>query len=171
MKSNQMPQTIEVLVKGSIDNLIKDQFDGVKRVYLIQNLKKKRDLLLYIIGKLQKVLPQNNKFVFEAKYYIGYRNKRIDIAIWNGKTLFLCKLVNQNAKIDNGAIYLDLIINNVKQKLHIKNIAGCIICKEIINKNSIVHIKRILTNRIIFLSLKDIFKTVKINSLFDVVVV
>lgn len=172
MIRSKLPQKMEVLVKGSIDSIINNKFDGLKRIYLLQNTNKNVDVLLRIIAKLQKVLSKDTKIVFEAKYRMGYRDKRIDIAIWNNKNLILCKFVSDRTKIDKGALYLDAIISRVREKLDAKkSISGCVISKNILGKIFLMRINKILTNKVIFVRLEDIFKAVKLESIFGASVI
>lgn len=168
MTNTELPAIIHILVKGSIENLVKNIFDGAKRTYLVQDFKTRERIILYIINKLRKLLPQNNQFVFEAKYSMGFRNRRIDIAIWDKKNLLLCKLIENSSKLDRGTIYLDSIISHIKGSLNKKNVVGCIISKEVLNMDTANHIKKILKNEFIFCNLNNIFELTKLDSLFEI---
>lgn len=168
MTDDNLPIKIKVPVKGSIESLIKGRFNGMERVYLVRDLEKKGNLLLHIVDRLQKILPGGTKFIFEAKYSMGFRNKRIDIAVWDKKDFLLCKLVGKNSEIDKRAIYLDSIITHIKTHLDIENVIGCIIFKEIFDKNIIMHIEKVLTNRFIFVKLEDIWNSANLCSLSEV---
>jgi len=166
MTNDKFP--IKIPVKGSIESLIKGRFDGIERFYLVNDSTKKGNLLIIIIDKLQKKIPKDTVIIYEAKYSMGFRNKRIDIAIWNQKSLLLCKLVNKSSGIDKGAVYLDTIITHIKSHLGIDNIVGCIICRNSPAKTTLMHIRKILTNKFIFVQSEDILKSVSLNSLPEI---
>jgi len=168
MIENKLSKKLTVLTNGSIENLLKNKFDGVKRVYLIRNRDSTLDILLMIINALKESLPDGNKFIFQAKYSMGYRNKRIDIAIWDKKRLFLCKLIRSKLKFDKEAIYLDQIISHLKYNLSFDIVYGCLICEEKIDRSFIKHIKKILVNSFVFLQAEDILKTHRLYTLSEI---
>lgn len=144
---------IKLITNATVESLIKKTPDGLEKSYLLVDNKNRVNRIIHIANELNK--NSNGLLSIEAKYKYGFRNVRIEIAFFDG-ALFLIKIVNNFRKIDKESIKLNSIISKMKSDYKNIQIFGCIILDCLCQKNIIDNVKKLLTNKFIFVDINKI---------------
>ena len=151
-----MPKIINIKTKGNIKSLIENNFNGLETNFIVKDkLRVKRDKILNLIAYLKDNLLGYD-FIYEGKINYGFRNKRIDVVIYNNPVLFLGNY-SELKKADKKAVHLDQIIDLEKNKKEYgkTKICGCLFLEGDLSKNVIDNIRNLLNNEFIFLNIND----------------
>lgn len=151
-----MAKIINLKTKGDISSLVTKEFNGIVTKFLIPDVQRiKKDKLLRILSEITEALS-GYEIVYNGKIDYGYRNKRIEIAIFKEPFLFIGCLSDYK-KLDSAALEIDKVIDEEKNKSMYKNIniIGCIFLEDSIEEKIIESVRGIVANRFIFISLKD----------------
>ena len=150
-----LPKKVNIVIGCSLDELINGSFNSHRRDYLVQTLKDKNDIVMTIADYFDK--DKSISYSVNAGYRFGFRAKRIEIALWFNKTLYLCKVVKNIVKIDQAVLGLDLIANDIIEKEKINSKIVIIYTGNLGDKLK-QNIKKIATNKILFLPFSAILK-------------
>lgn len=161
-----MVEIINILTKTNVEDVINERQVGEIRKFIIQPVpKSKRDKIIYIIKRIKEELD-NFQIIFECKIKFGFRDKRIEITLYNGKYLFICSLSNLK-KIDKDAIGMDIILTHLKKNYGNNNlqIEGIIFYEGNIDIAVFTSITKLLSNDITFIPYG--YKTLKEYGVFN----
>lgn len=151
-----MAKIINLKTKGDISSLVTKEFNGIVTKFLIPDMPRtKKDKLLRILSVITETLSEY-EIVYNGKIDYGYRNKRIEIAIFKEPFLFIGCLSDYK-KLDSAALEIDKVIGEEKSKGVYENIniIGCIFLEDSVEEKIIESVRGIVANRFIFINLKD----------------
>lgn len=109
-----IPGKINIAKNASIDSLINGVFDGKYEDCLVNDLSDKKDLILLLAFMIWQ--KYSHLYSVEATYALGFRSKRIEIAVQIGNKIILCKVVKNKNKLDKEAMDLDVVAMDIKKK-------------------------------------------------------
>lgn len=151
-----MPKVITIKTKGDLSTLITENFNGVSTKFLVPDIiQSKKDKLLHLFSTIIDNLTDFDT-VYEGKINYGFRNKRIEIAIFKKPYLFIGELSNSK-KIDANTLEIDKVIEQEKNNSEYENIniIGCMFIENEIDNSIIESISKLVNNEFIFLNVEN----------------
>jgi len=148
-----MSKIITLKTKGYLSTIITENFNGISTKFLVPDiLQSKKDKLLQLFSTIIDNLP-DFEIVYEGKINYGFRNKRIEIAIYKKPFLFIGELSNSK-KIDVNTLEIERVINQEKNNPEYENIniIGCMFTENKIDKSIIESITQLVNNEFIFIN-------------------
>lgn len=160
-----MPKIIELKCKGDIESLIKDEFNGEIRQFIVTDLpSNKREKLIKLLSVLIDEL-RGFEILFEGKIKYAFRDKRIDVVLYKKPKLFLGQFTNPK-KLDEKVLVIDNLVGSQKKKKAFRNmsIIGCLFTDKELHKRVAVSLENLAKNELLLININDSGVTEKINN-------
>ncbi|MFN0200408.1 MAG: hypothetical protein ACKVTZ_02755 [Bacteroidia bacterium] len=150
--------------KSDIDSLITEEFNGVTQKFLVAGIPKtKQEKLWSLLSILSENLTEF-EVVYEGKINYGFRNKRIEIVLYQFPVLLLGE-ISDAKNVDKKALTFEELIDFMKKQDIYQDIiiVGGIFLEELPSETTLTELRTLLTHPFLFLNIQDdsFFDTIK----------
>lgn len=159
-KSLNLPIKLSVKLNATIESLVLGNFDGMETEFLLTDLESKKNRIVFLARAICK---KYDNYSIEAKFPMGFRDKKIEIAARRGCDIVLFKIIDDNTKLDKEVLYLDQIAVRIGESYPDMLVSLFFICNDVPSDRLMEESRKLATNNVFFAKASDLLDNDGIN--------